>query len=293
MPTNSNLVAGKPPAGKVFPENKIRKVTEGNRSVAQISFPRDIGAHQFVMNFVEYSINGDQASNTMKDSIALPLPGSGIVDKIGVKYNEGELGLIGGAAIGAGSGIAEAVSTMQSGKDVPMPSGIDVAKNFLEGGAAGVRGLLKNIEGAGGAADLLIGNVVNPHVVLLFQNVGLKQFNCKLKLAPRGEEESTLLKKILNKLMQHSHPAQQSEGNSSNFFLNYPDQVDLYYAGVNENLHYFKRCAITSMEVDYAPEGNNLLFAKTGAPASVDLSIGFQEVDIWTREDFEEVSERV
>lgn len=288
-----SLTSGKPPAGTVFPENKIRKVTEENRSVAQMSFPRDIGAHQFVMNFIEYSINGDVASNSMKDSIALPLPGTGIVDKIGVKYNEGELGLIGGAAAGAGAEIGAAVSTLQSGGEVEMPKAIDAAKTFLEGGAAGARGLLKNVEGAGGAADLLIGNVVNPHVVLLFQHVGLKQFNFKWKLAPRGEDESTNLKRIINKLMQHSHPAQKSEGNTSNFFLNYPDQVDLYYAGVNENLHYFKRCAITSMEVDYAPEGNNLLFAKTGAPATVDLSIGFQEIDIWTREDYEEIAERV
>lgn len=255
----TSLTAGKPPAGTIFPENKISKVTQENRSVAQMSFPRDIGAHQFVMNFIEYSINGDAASNTMKDSIALPLPGSGIVDKIGVKYNEGELGVIGGAAAGAGAGIGSAISTLQSGGEVEMIKAIDAAKTFLEGGAAGVRGLLKNVEGAGGAADLLIGNVVNPHVVLLFQHVGLKQFNFKWKLAPRGEDESKNLKRIINKLMQHSHPAQKSEGNTSNFFLNYPDQVDLYYAGVNENLHYFKRCAITSMEVDYAPEGNNLL----------------------------------
>ena len=290
---DSKLRAGKPPAGTIFPENKIRKVTQENRSVAQMSFPRDIGAHQFVMNFIEYSVNGDAASNTMKDSIALPLPGSGIVDRIGVKYNEGELGLIGGAALGGGAEVASAVSTLQSGGDVEMPGALDAAKTFLEGGAAGVRGLLKNVEGAGGAADLLIGNVVNPHVVLLFQHVGLKQFTFKWKLAPRGEDESKSLKTIINKLMQHSHPAQKSEGNTSNFFLNYPDQVDLYYAGVNENLHYFKRCAITSMEVDYAPEGNNLLFAKTGAPATVDLSIGFQETDIWTREDYEEIAERV
>ncbi len=290
---DSKLRAGKPPAGTIFPENKIRKVTQENRSVAQMSFPRDIGAHQFVMNFIEYSINGDVASNSMKDSIALPLPGTGIVDKIGVKYNEGELGLIGGAAAGAGAEIGAAVSTLQSGGEVEMPKAIDAAKTFVEGGAAGARGLLKNVEGAGGAADLLIGNVVNPHVVLLFQHVGLKQFNFKWKLAPRGEDESTNLKRIINKLMQHSHPAQKSEGNTSNFFLNYPDQVDLYYAGFNDNLHYFKRCAITSMEVDYAPEGNNLLFAKTGAPATVDLSIGFQEIDIWTREDFEEIAERV
>ena len=110
----TKLRAGKPPAGTIFPENKIRKVTQENRSVAQMSFPRDIGAHQFVMNFIEYSVNGDEASNTMKDSIALPLPGSGIVDSIGVKYNEGELGLIGGAALGGGAEVASAVSTSVS-----------------------------------------------------------------------------------------------------------------------------------------------------------------------------------
>ena len=62
---------------------------------------------------------------------------------------------------------------------------------------------------------------------------------------------------------------------------------DLFYLGVNENLHYFKRCAITAMEVNYQGEGQNLLFADSGAPVRVDLSLTFQETEIWTAEDYE------
>jgi hypothetical protein len=286
----TNFKSGIKARGSVFPEQAIKKANDENRSIANISFPGDIGAHQFVMNFVKYRLTSDRAVEDIQESIALPLPGTGITDKAGIKYNESELGLLGGAAIGGAGGIQKAVDTLKEGGEVGMPSGLAAAKTFFEAGGAGARSLLKQVDGLGGAADLAFGNTINPHVVLLFQNIQLKTFNFTWKLSPRNQAESKVLKKLINRLQAHSHPEQKSDGNTSNFFLNYPDQVDLFYLGVNDNLHYFKRAAITSLEVNYQTEGT-ILFAGTGAPGAVELTLGFQETEIWTKEDYDSVGE--
>ena len=282
--------AGRPKTGTVFPEQAINTRKAEQREIGTMSFPSDLGAHQFIMNFVKYSINNRGSSDSVVESIALPLPGQGIIDKSGVKYNEGELGLAGGTALGAASGVAKGFENLQGRESVQTPTLGGLAKSYIEGTAATLRNITKQFEGAEGAAGQFFGNIVNPHVVLLFENVGLKQFQFQWKLSPRTVDESNTLRQMIFKMQELSHPEQQSRGNTSNFFLNYPHQVDLYYAGVNENLHYFKRCAITAMEVNYQPEQQNLLFAKTGAPSVVDLTLGFQETEIWTAEDYKEAA---
>ena len=73
----------------------------------------------------------------------------------------------------------------------------------------------------------------------------------------------------------------------NNVFLKYPNQVDCYYQGSGDYLHFCKRAAVTEFSVNYQPEGGNVLFAGTGAPTFVELTMGFQEVEIWTAEDYE------
>ena len=81
------------------------------------------------------------------------------------------------------------------------------------------------------------------------------------------------------------HPACTSSGkDGNNFFLDFPNQVDLYYLGSQDYLHYFKRCSVTSMEVNYQPEGTS--FFAGGAPTMIELSMAFQETEIWTSDDF-------
>ena len=284
MPTNVTYKAGSKQTGTVKPTQAMDKARSANK-INFMQFPTDLGVHQFVMNFVKFKMGGVQdAPNTnVVASLALPLPGTGITDKSGVKYNQDELGIIGGAGMGAVAGAVDAFNG-----DAEKPTGMDGLKALVEGGAAAGRTLANQFgQGVGAAADQVFGNVVNPHIVLLFKNVDLKTFTLTWKLSPASEQESRILRSMITKLNQLSHPEQKSEGNTANFFLNYPHQCDLFYLGVNENLHYFKRCAITAMEVNYQGEGQNLLFADSGAPVRVDLSLTFQETEIWTAEDYQ------
>lgn len=286
--------------GTVFPDEKIAKKNRERNSVDYVSFPLDLGVHSFVMNFVKFGLAFDATpKEDIIASVALPLPGSGMTDKSGLKYNQDELGLVGGSAAGVVGAIADAAGggsgQLSAGQGASGGEGglLDIAKTVIQGGAAGARKAIDEVGmGLGGATDLAFGNTLNPHVVLLFKNVDLKTFTLNWKLAPQSRDESQQLKYLIRLIQQMSHPEQNTAGNSGNFFLNYPNQVDIYYAGVQENLHYFKRCAITSIEVNYQPEGDNLLFAQTAAPARVDLTLGFQETEIWTADDYIDVGTR-
>ena len=291
------MTAGRKNRGTVFPDEEIAKKTRENTSVGFYSFPNDLGAHSFVMNFVKFKMGYvSSPDDTIVASIALPLPGTGIVDKSAVKYNQDELGVVGGAIAGAVSRIKSSITDegqlAQSSLGAPAGDNgglMDMLKAGIEGTAAAGRVAINELgQGFGAAADQAFGNVVNPHVVLLFKNVDLKTFSLQWKLAPANVDESRKLKAIIRLIQKMSHPEQKSAGNSANFFLNYPNQVDLYYAGVGQNIHFFKRAAITDVEVNYQPEGDNLLFAGTAAPTRIDLTLGFQETEIWTAEDYDD-----
>ena len=275
--------SGRATTGTVFPTQAI---AEKDSSVKMMKFPSDLGTHQFIMNFVKFTLAGKGGipNTDIMTSIALPIPGQGITDKIGVKYNQDELGIVGGSLLGT---VAAAANAGETYDQIVAGGAAGALKDMFQAGSAGVRSAINEVGmGVGGASDQAFGNVVNPHVVLLFKNVDLKTFTLQWKLAPSSADESLSLYTILQKIKEHSHPRQQSAGNSANFFMNYPDQVDLYYEGVGEYLHYFKRSAITGMDVNYQPEGENMFFAGTKAPTRIDLSLSFQETEIWTAEDY-------
>ena len=83
-----------------------------------------------------------------------------------------------------------------------------------------------------------------------------------------------------------SHPTFMEKEN--NYMMDYPHEVDLYYLGQGDSMHRFKRAAITGLSMNYSPEGSPAFFAGTGNPVFTELSIKFQETQIWTGEDFDD-----
>jgi hypothetical protein len=135
----------------------------------------------------------------------------------------------------------------------------------------------------GNALTVALGNTVNPQVALLFEGVNLKEFTFTWRFAPDSLKDSILLKKILNAIRKQIYPKFTSTEN--NLYLGYPNQVDLFYLGSEDHLHYFKRASVKSFEVNYAPDGP-MFMEQQGAPGIIDCTMSFQESEIWTSEDF-------
>ena len=276
---------GKKKLGARTPDQIISNKT-GEMKVDIATFPANLAGHQFVMNFVKYQFDPDaSASNDTTLSVAFPIPQSGIIDKSDLKFNAAEMGTLGAGLASVGGKLKETFDSLGTAgaEQKPVLDYKSITKDAVAAGTAIARNMspepLKN------AASLVLGNVSNPHVALLFEGVGLKTFNFMWRFSPDSEAESVRLTTIINQIKEATHPKFTSSGkDGNNFFLGFPDQVDLYYLGSQNHLHYFKRCGVTSVEVNYQPEGTS--FFAGGAPVFIELSMGFQETEIWTSEDF-------
>ena len=145
-------------------------------------------------------------------------------------------------------------------------------------------------EGASAAIDLAIGNVVNPHLALLFENVPLKAYTFNWTLSPANKKESTILMNIIGRLKFHAHP----EFSENRLTFNFPDEVHQSIHGVpdfGENGSYlFKPAAITNVTVDYSPQGGSYFVG--GSPTMVNLSVSLQEAEIFTQVDYKQFDPR-
>jgi len=158
--------------------------------------------------------------------------------------------------------------------------------------AGNVVGLQLN---ANEAIDAITGLVINPRQEQLFQSVGARTFDFSFSLAPRNQEESVIINKLIRAFRKYSHP----KISSTNAFLEVPAEFEIRYYKiynvgktdevVQENLFLNKigRCVLQQVSVDYTPNGINATF-EDGSPVRTSLTMTFQEMRPLVREDIEE-----
>jgi hypothetical protein len=149
---------------------------------------------------------------------------------------------------------------------------------------------------AGGAVSAVSGAAINPHTTLLFNGVMLKNFTFDWTLSPRDESEANNLSKIIKTIKSKSLPSYKGVGGAaggssfSRGLLEYPDLVRVYFTGYDPNhIFQFKESMISNVTVNYSAGGGNVMHKGSGgsAPAFVQLSLGFTEAEIWTRDDYQ------
>ena len=123
----------------------------------------------------------------------------------------------------------------------------------------------------------------NPHTALIFDGMGLRQFNFTFRLAPRNESESIQLNNTLNMFKLRMHPSYNSTLNS--YALDYPFLFTVDFVGFSKNIEGIPRVGpsfLTNLSVSNSGQGN--AFFKNGMPAIVDVQMAFKEIDMKTRE---------
>jgi|TARA_B110000908_G_scaffold38687_1_gene46591 hypothetical protein len=288
MPETALTTLGKGQKGKLKnPASVISDSKEASKLKID-QFPSNLGMHQFLMQFVKYTFSPEKTNTADTEySVAFPIPITGMIDKHDLRYNSTDLGVMGAGASSMVDKIKENFDASgQPEKSTAGTEKVDFKQLVADGikaGAALGRGML----GAeiGGGIDQALGNTVNPQVALLFQGVNLKTFTFTWKFAPDNLDQSIKLKNIIKKIKSLIYPNFVG-ANGGNLYLEYPSQVDLFYMGSADHMHYFKRAACTAMEVNYAPDGAAFM-ENQGAPAIIDVTMTFQESEIWTGGDFE------
>ena len=265
--------------------------TEMNRNrdgirYTEMRFPDEIGPHAIVLNFSSYSStpSGIIGRNGQPTSIALPIPNN-IVDTFNMRVAGYELGAMGNLAR---TGAGEVGRALRSGGDVDWDA-IGRSTSAALGGRAIAAGLarLGMPDNVRKGVEVGAGAIQNPFMALTFDGIDLKTHNFSWQLAPSSASESDKLNRIIQKIKREVLP---SYSDATRSFLRYPSVVDIFFEGTTEGFLYpFKRCMVNSFETNYAGAGMPA-FVEGGKPAVVTVTMSLTEMEIWTKEDFGDVS---
>ena len=241
--------------------------------------------------------SSEKLANNIETPLAyifLPIP-ENIQDSNAVDWGENSLNGIAARAVGvAAKAIGEdnalkAVGEVFTGGANLIgglgAAGVDGKKiqNFFAAKAVGALGF--NVD-AKGVVSRATGQVLNPNMELLFNNVTLRSFNFEFDLAPRDKKESETIKEML-RLFKKSMNAKK--GGKGGLFISSPDVFKLCYKTGGENhkfLHSFKPMALLNMSVNYTGSGTYATYDDT-TPVHMKLSLSFQELNPVYSEDYD------
>jgi len=125
----------------------------------------------------------------------------------------------------------------------------------------------------------------------VFQGVGFRSHQFTYKFIARNQDESDVIKNIINTFKFFMLP---SFAGGSSLAFNYPDEFEIKFAEeISPYLYDIGTCVLKDVSVNYNGEGIPLFFENSGAPVSIELSLSFQETQIYTKERLEDRIEDV
>ena len=141
---------------------------------------------------------------------------------------------------------------------------------------------------ASGGAQLLTrttGAIANPNMELLFGGPNLRTFSFQYLLAPRDKNEADTVIKILRFFKQGMAPIRTK----SRLFMKSPHTFKLSYRNsVGEQhkfLNKFKECALQSLGVDYAPNGQYSTY-QDGVMTAYQMTMTYTELNPIYNDDY-------
>ena len=230
--------------------------------------------------------------------IFLPIPES-ITDSNGVTWGEDSLNGLAAAGLGIASDMIDAdsvKSALSAGgergseavKQLSTDGGSKSAINAIFASMA-VNALGGNTS-AGGVLARQSGAVLNPNMELLFGSVQLRQFSFSFDFAPRDENESIVIKRIIRAFKKSLNAKNGSlDEKSSGLFIKSPDVFQLTYKTGGKNhqfLHKFKPMALLNIAVNYTGAGTYATYDNT-APVHTKIDLTFQELNPIYSEDYD------
>jgi len=272
-----NSFLGVSTPGQIFQNNSA---STGN--LLKGSIKNKQGAAELLSNF--------RKTEMTSDTIALYMP-----DTLMYSYNQSY------ESLSPGKSVAGQIAAQFTGKD-----NTEQGKNLTNLGAAGaaIAAIVaeKKLSALGGDAARLgiykaLGGIVNPMLEVIYSTPAFRQFRFDFSFFPRSRMEALAVQNIIERLRFHQAPDLVTETGAA--ILVPPSEFDIrfYYAGsINPNIDSIGNCVLTSIDVNYAPNGfqayempgqDSPTWGGTGMPVEIQLSLNFQETVILTKSDFQ------
>lgn len=268
-----------------------RKQKQGSPDV--LVYPANL-SYFAKFSFKEYnrSLPLKAATDKPTATIILPLPAN-LSEQFGVEYDTPALGPVLGSV--AGSLLPGQRGAETGGASVIAEKEKELGASVAAAGGAVALKIAKSVAEAqlgpeaGAATSALItmatGVAPNPHLAVVFKNIGLREHSFSYKFAPNSFDELQTIKKIIKSMKKSMLPG---FAKGQDILYSFPDVCDIEFTFGNNTTPplVIKRCVMTNMSVNYAPNGP--AFFRTGDPVIVEISLSFKEMSAFTRRDIGE-----
>lgn len=170
-------------------------------------------------------------------------------------------------------------------------------ESILKSGSLGLTANLADNFGATGQAAFasFAGVVRNPLMEMIYRSPNFRTFQYDFMFYPRDEREALEVQRIIELFRFHQAPEILKDAKG---FMVPPSEFEMkfYYAGKeNPNIPKIGTCVMTTMDVNYAPNGWSAYevpdeptarMGSTGMPVAIQLTLQFQEITYLTKTDF-------
>jgi len=187
-------------------------------------------------------------------------------------------------------------------------SGGDVMGAVSEAGVTklvnqGITSMLNKLQG--GVKNVREGRAKNPMTESMFEGVGFREFNFEYQFWPKNELEQQMVNHIIytfrtamlpdtfgssRLIMKDGKLKTEQKLNDDENYYNHPNIFDVAWEGpIKQHVDGFLPMVCKKCDVKHFNNGNTTTFAN-GAPVSVSMSLGFQEIKQLTQESYQEIS---
>jgi len=258
--------------------------------------------------FADTITKGLQRNTTLKKylgTVKMPIPNQ-LRTGNGVSWGEGRANAFEAASfMAAFSSIRQAVGGQKSFVDL-IRDGSGTLKNVIEKFAGGEAGDANDLlSGAAARAALAsinvntdpnqmmtraFGKAVNPNLELLFAGPKLRSFQFSFQFAPQNIEDAAATRRIMRFFKQGMLPSRRL---SSDLFLMSPNVFRLSFMNGQDkirSLNSFKICALTTCQIDFAPDGSYQAYDDPNVisqPVRSIMTLGFTELSPIFWDDYE------
>lgn len=269
----------------------------------------NLGPYYMRLRVGEYKRPKPFEKSTFTDQAVfmLPLPNE-LRDEVSAHWSSSDLETVGDVLNGSVAGGIGAVGLRKSGDLVRGAGGLlaDVMGAAADtvgmnpGGivdrAASSVGDLFPAERITSAIQSQVGLAPNPNPVVTFQGPALRDFTFSWAFYPKNATESKNIKKMIEILKARSLPQNYMTKTAS--VLQYPSMTQLNFypwdkggtgnwGWSSSSIIKLKRCVMTTVNANYAPFGTPGFFAGTNLPTSIQLTIGFKELEYMLANDWD------
>jgi len=126
------------------------------------------------------------------------------------------------------------------------------------------------------------GIAINPNMQVLFDGIDFRQYQLAFTFTPYSRQEADDINKIISLFKEHAMPRAANGGLGMFYVPPSTFNLDFLFNGeVNQKIHRVTESVITSIDVNYSPNGWSA--HSDGSPVQIQLTLQFKEIDIVDR----------